>query len=76
MVLTHLASLGDLVVVDGEGQLLWLDVLALASEDTGFWNMMFLFKSAELVGHRSSAGNPRTSYVHGCSYMLREEVAT
>lgn len=37
--------------------------------------MMFLFKSAELVGHRSSAGNPRTSYVHGCSYMLREEVA-
>lgn len=36
MVLTHLASLGDLMVVDGEGQLLWLDALALASEDTGF----------------------------------------
>lgn len=60
----------------GEGQLLWHDALALVSEDTGFWNMMFLFKSEELVDRTSSAGNPRTSYVHGCSCMLREEVAT
>lgn len=60
----HLDSLGALVVVDGEGQLLWHD----ASEDTGFWTTMFLFKSAELVDHTSSAGNPITSYVHGCFY--------
>lgn len=51
MVLTHFASLGAPVVVGGEGQLLRLDALALSSEDTGFWNMMFLFKSAELVDH-------------------------
>lgn len=37
---------------------------------------MFVFKNAELVGHRSSAGNPRVSPVHGCSYTLREKVTT
>lgn len=68
----HLDSLGALGVVDGEGQLLWHDALVLASEDTGFWNMMFLFKSAELVDHTSSAGNPITSYVHGCFYAEGE----
>lgn len=64
------------MVVGEEGQLLRLDALALSSEDTGFWNMMFLLKSAELVDHTSSAGNLRTSSIHGCSYMLREEVVT